>query len=312
MVGCHALAQEVPHADPVDTTSFARANPNDAMPYVIIDEKVCDSKTQTAVPHLAFPVKFDGAEKAIGFSGDGKHVFYFKSFGKTAWGQTRDTIVIRDLEKGEIVKEFVRFDREKRDDVLENFNIQKSAPIISPDQKKVAIYGHSSLFTIKYFKPEFGQAILIFDYDTESFEFFVPTYYTVGFTVIPAAYYVAPDGTESIRNPGENWKNNLLVEHSYVVFTPDSRKIIVRQSPFHLAIYDIATKKLERSINLLMVMEGCPSMIYTFEMTPDGYLRTNLKPSLFPKGSAKILEYVDWDINTGEAIHIQYEDETTP
>ena len=263
-------------------------------PLRIRDGQIFDYHAETFPDYLANNSKgMPRNSKPFGFTSNEEHICYFVPLDKD-WSQ----IVLRSAKDGTIQLIYPQNSRELWRSMIPKI------PIISSQDNLVAMLAKNngliksgtwtSPVGITSLGSRFSQYLVIVDITSGKTLHAIPALDSYNSRSLTVTF----ESREFNTTP--RWPSEDLA-----LFMPDDSGIFVRQSGFQIDLYDFDLERTVQSFSVLKT-HGVKSMIYTFMLTDEGYLRTFLSssgPYFKPlRDRTEVPDYIDWDIKTGEIV----------
>lgn len=185
-------------------------------------------------------------------------------------------------------------------------------PIVSPDGEKIAFLSHydgkksskrllSEPAVTLFGMNSFQQYVLVSDLNgTQGLVAAIPCSDCYADFKLKLRYY--ENTTEGITEGGLEGVTSDPKAGDWILFSNDNKKIVVRQSLYHLNLYDFGAEKVSVSFDLMTMGSYGHKMIASFEWVNDEVLRIHLMDtSMYSKATppGKNLKTIEWDANKG-------------
>ena len=220
--------------------------------------------------------------QALGLTNGGKSFFcHTRSFLVTGEGFDKSSMQIRNSETGNIQHEFSSFGSEYGGWL----QILPEPPIISSNNQFLLIQAQLRGVFVQHFKETSLNYGVLFDMKTSEPLAVFPLSDCVGLKVRLA--------------------NGEIHSPSVMLFSPDNKSILIRQSPYQLDIYELETYKFVKSVNLVSMLERADYGAGKIEWKENDILRIHLIKMHVPTlhkdfNTLDNYESIDWNIKIGE------------
>jgi len=221
--------------------------------------------------------------QALGPTNGGNSFFcHTKSCITTGMEFDKSAMQIRNSETGEILHEFRSFGREDGTWLA----ILPEPPVMSSNNQFLLIQAQLRGMFVQHFKGTSLNYAVLFDMKTSEPLAILPLNDCIGLTT--------------------RVDNGDTLSPTVTIFSPNSKMLLVRQSPYQLDLYELETGRFVNSINLVPLLDSINYGAGKIEWNEDSILRIHLIkmhiPSLSKNSnvSEKDRKSIDWNIANGE------------